>query len=52
MEAVRVVEGVGDGGGDAHRLVDAELGLAIQLVAERLAVDVRHDVVQESVYVS
>ena len=47
--AVGVVERVGDVRRDAHRLVHAELGLAVELRAERLAVDERHDVVEEPV---
>ena len=47
--AVRVVQRVGHLGGDPHRLVDAELRLAVQLVADRLALDVGHDVVEEAV---
>ena len=46
---VRVLQRVGDVDRDSHRLVHAELGFAIELVAERLALDERHDVVQESV---
>ncbi len=47
--SMRVVEGVRDGGGDVDRFFDAELRLAIQLVAQRLAVDERHDVVKERI---
>ena len=46
---VRVVERVDHFARDAHRLVDAELRLAIELLAQRLALDVGHDVEQESV---
>ena len=46
--AMRVVERVGDLGRDAHRLLDAELPLAIELLADRLSLDVGHHVVQES----
>ena len=46
---VRIVERVGDFARDPHRFVDAELRLAIQLLAERLALDVGHDVVEEAV---
>jgi hypothetical protein len=46
--AVRVVERVGDLGGDPHRSLDAELRLPIQLAAERLAFEVRHHIVEES----
>ncbi len=35
--AVRVVEGVRNGGGDAHRFLDAELGLAVQLVPQSVS---------------
>ena len=47
--AVGVVQGVGHGHGDLHRLVDAELRLAIELAPQRLAVDERHHVVEEAV---
>ena len=47
--AVGVVERAGDFGGDAHRVGDRELLLAIQPVAERLALDERHDVEEEGV---
>ena len=47
--AVRVVQRVGDVGRDAHRLVDAQLLLAIELGAQRLALDVGHHVVQEAI---
>ena len=47
--AMGVVQRVGHVGGDPHRLVDAELGLAVELVAEGLAVDERHDVEEEAV---
>ena len=47
--AVGVVERVGHGHGDLDRLVDAELGLAVELGAKRLAVDERHDIVEEAV---
>ena len=46
---VGVVERVGHLGGDLERLIDTELGLAVQLAAERLALDVGHDVVEEAV---
>ncbi len=45
---VRVLQCVRDLGGNVHRLVDAELLLAIELLPERLPFHVRHDVVQES----
>ena len=44
---VRVLQCIGDVGRDLHRFLDPELGLAIELRAQRLAVDERHDVVQE-----
>ena len=47
--AVGVVEGVGHFGGDPDRLVDAELGFAVELGAEGLALDVGHHVVEEAV---
>ena len=46
---VRVVERVGDLARDPHRVVDRELLLAVEPVAERLALDERHDVVEEAV---
>ena len=46
---VRVVERARDLARDPHRLVDRQLLLAVEPVAERLALDVRHDVVQEAV---
>ena len=46
---VRVLERVGHGDRDLDRFVDAELGLAVELGAERLAVDERHHVVEEAV---
>ncbi len=46
---MRVVEGVGDGDRDADRFVDAELRLPVQFVAQRLAVDERHHVIEERV---
>ena len=50
--AVRVVERVGDLGGDPQRVLDRELLLAIQPVAQRLAVDERHDVEHRAVHLS
>ncbi len=41
---VRVVERSADFGRDAHRVRDGELLLALEAVAQRLAVDERHDV--------
>ncbi len=46
---VGIVERVGHFTGDPHRFVDAELGLAVEFVAERLALDVGHDVVEKAV---
>ena len=46
---VRVVQCIGDVGGDLHRVVDADLRLAIELRTQRLAIDERHHVEQESV---
>ncbi len=46
---MRVVERVGHLARDAHRLVDAELRLAVELLAKRLALDVGHDVERQSV---
>jgi len=46
---MRVVERVSHLACDAHRFVDAKLRLAIQLVANRLALDEGHDVEQEAV---
>lgn len=46
--AVGVVEGVGHLGGDAHRFLDAQLGFPVELPAQRLAVEERHDVIQEA----
>ena len=47
--AMRVVERIGDLAGDAHGFVDAELRLARELLADGLALDEGHDVVQEPV---
>ncbi len=46
---VRVLKGVEDFSRDAHRLVHAELRLAIQLLAQRLALNERHDVEQKAI---
>ncbi len=46
---MRVGKRVRDGGGDLDRFIDPELRFAIQLVTQRLAVDERHDVIQERV---
>jgi len=40
--------GVGDFPRDAQRLVDRELFLAIEPVAERFPLDQRHDIVEEA----
>ena len=48
--AVGVVERARDLPGDRQRLVQAELVLAVELVAERLAPDVREDVVEEAFF--
>jgi hypothetical protein len=47
--AVGIVERIRHFGRDSHGLVHAQLLLAIEAGAERLAFDVRHDVVQEVV---
>ncbi len=46
---MRVVQRVGHLGRDPHRLLDPQLLLAVQLVAQRLALDVGHDVVEEAI---
>ena len=46
---VRVLKGVEDFARDPHRLVHAELGLAVELVAQRLALDEGHDVKEKAV---
>ena len=46
---VRVVERVGDLARDAHRVVDRELLLALEPLAQRLALDEGHDVVEQPV---
>ncbi len=46
---MRVVEGRRDLLGDPDRFLDRELRLAIELLAEGLALDVGHDVVEEPV---
>ena len=50
--SVRVVERARDLLGDRERLVEAELVLALQLVPQRLAADVRKHVVQHAVRVA
>jgi len=45
---VGVVQRVRHLGGDPHGLVDRELGVAVELAPQRLALDVGHDVVQEA----
>jgi len=47
--AVRIVQRVRHFAGDPHRLVHAELGLAIELVPQRLPFNEGHDVIQEPV---
>jgi hypothetical protein len=47
--AVGVVERARDLGGDPHRIADRELLLAHEPVAQRLALDERHDVVRRPV---
>ena len=49
---VRVRERVGDLGRDAHRDIDRELTLARHANAKCLSTDVRHQVVEQSLYVS
>jgi hypothetical protein len=49
LVAVRIIQRVSKLGGYPHRLVYAELCLTTQLVPQRLTVDERHDVVEESV---
>jgi hypothetical protein len=46
---VREVERAGHAAGDLDRILDAELLLAIQAVAQRLALDERHHVIEEGV---
>ncbi len=46
---MRVVERVGDLRGDPHRLLHAELLLAVERRAERLALDEGHHIVEEPV---
>ena len=46
---MRVVERVGHFARDADRFVDAELRLAVELLTNRLALDVGHDVKRQSV---
>ena len=46
---MRVVQRLGDVTGNAHRLVDAELRLTVELPAQRLAVDERHHVIEETI---
>ena len=46
---VRVVERVGHFARDAHGIVHAELRFAVQFLADRLALDVGHDIEQERV---
>ena len=44
---VGVIERVGHGHGDPHRVVDPELGFPVEPGAEGFALDVRHDVIEE-----
>ena len=46
---VRVVERARDGRGDVHRVVHRELLLALEARAQALALDVRHDVEQQTI---
>ena len=46
---VGVVQRVGDGRGNAHRLIYAELRFAIEFRAQRLAVNERHHIVKERI---
>ena len=46
---MRIVERIRDITCYAYRLIDADLCLPIQFVPQRLAVDERHDVVEEPV---
>ena len=46
---MRIVERARNRDGDAYRLVNGELTLAVEPVPQRLALDVRHHIVQESV---
>ena len=46
---VGVLQRLGDLAGDLERVVDGELLLPVQPVAQRLALDERHDVVQQAV---
>ncbi len=45
---MRVVEGRGDLPGYLQRFVQGELLLALELIAQRLALDVGHDVIEEA----
>jgi hypothetical protein len=49
IASVRVVQRIRYLDRDPHRFVDAELGFPLELVAQRLALDVGHDVIEESV---
>jgi hypothetical protein len=49
---VRILERITNLGRDAHRMIDSELRLAGELVAERLAVDERRHVIEEAVRVA
>ena len=47
--AVRVAQGVGYFAGDGEGVIERELLLAVEPVAERLPLDVGHDIVEEAV---
>ena len=47
--AVREVEGRGDRAGKAQRLVERQLAFPLQALAQALALDVRHDVIEEAI---
>ncbi len=47
--AMSVVEGRSDGASVMHSLIDRKLMLSIESLSERLALDVRHHVVEEAV---
>ena len=44
---VGIVQCVGHGDGDPDRVIDPELGFAVEAAAERLALDVRHHIVEK-----
>ena len=47
--AVREVEGRGDRAGNAQGLVERQLAFPLQALAQALALDVRHHVIEEPV---